>query len=73
METDNEHVLGYMRKNEDQRLLIFANFSENEQMISANILRLYGLSYQFTDLMSGEKILLGDVVLNPYQFLCLLA
>lgn len=73
METDNEHVLAYMRKSVDQRLLIFANFSENEQMISANILRLYGLSYQFTDLMSGEKILLGDVVLNPYQFLCLLA
>ena len=73
METDNEHVLAYMRKSDDQRLLIFANFSENEQLISANILRLYGLSYQFTDLISGEKIPLGDVVLNPYQFLCLLA
>ena len=73
MDTDNDHVLGYMRKNEDKRVLIFVNFSENEQEISANILRLYGLSYQFTDLMSGEKIQLGDVVLNPYQFLCLLA
>lgn len=73
MDTDNEKVLGYIRKTDAQRLLIFANFSENEQVISANILRLYGLSYQFTDLMGGENIQLGDVALYPYQFLCLLA
>jgi len=73
MDTDNEHVLGYIRLSDDQRVLILANFSESEQTISANILLLYGLSYKFTDLMSGENVPLGDVILNPYQFLCLMA
>ena len=37
-----------------QRALVLANFSEQPQVIPANLLRLYGLSYQFTDLLSGR-------------------
>jgi amylosucrase len=69
--TGNDHVLGYMRVFGSQRALVFANFSENQQTLPANLLRLYGLSYQFTDLISGKAIPSKDLDLEPYQFICL--
>jgi amylosucrase len=69
--TGNDHVLGYMRVFGSQRALVFANFSESEQTLPANLLRLYGLSYQFIDLTSGKAIPSKDLDLGPYQFICL--
>jgi amylosucrase len=69
--TDNEHVLGYVRASGPERVLVFANFSESAQSLPANLLRLYGLSYKFIDLLSGKTLPLKDLQLEPYQFVCL--
>ena len=71
IDTQNEHVLGYVRTCANQRVLVYANFSEHEQVIPANQLRLYGLSYDFVDLHSGEPMQLRDLVLEAYDFVCL--
>ncbi len=68
--TGSDFVLGYMRAHNSHRALIFANFSEHEQNIPANLLRLYGLSYEFEDLFTGKKIPFADLNLEPYQFFC---
>jgi glycosidase len=69
--TGSNHVLGYMRVHNSSRVMIFANFSEQEQIISANTLRLYGLSYGFKDLVTRDEMPLRDLILSPYQFACL--
>jgi glycosidase len=76
MDLGNDHVLGYVRfgqaqREEQDRALVLANFSEREQGIPAQVLRLYGLGYDFIDLQSGKTIGLSDLALAPYQFLCL--
>ena len=69
----NDHVFAYLRTHGDERIVILANFSEHEQAIKANELRLYGLSYQFTDLISGKpvRLLSDDLRLEPYQVMWL--
>ena len=69
--TGSDHILGYMRVQNSQRALVFANFSEREQLIPANLLRLYGLSYSVTDLLTRQEIPFGELKLAPYQFICL--
>lgn len=71
MDTGNPHVLGFVRTFGDQSVLVFANFTEQEQIVPANQLRLYGLSYQFTDLLKGNEMELDDLGLGPYEFMCL--
>ena len=71
IDTGNQSVLGYLRKSDNQIALVFANFSENEQTLPANILRLYGLSYKFQDLFSRSIIPSGDLNLGAYEFLAL--
>jgi len=73
IDTENEHVLGYIRQNEDQRVLVFANFTEKEQMVPGNLLRLHSFEKKITDLISGDTFPLGNIILEPYQFLCLMA
>jgi glycosidase len=73
MNTGNLHVLGYVRTYQHESVLVFANFTESDQTVSANLLRLYGLSYQFTDLMRAEPVPLQDLVLPPFGFVCLAA
>jgi amylosucrase len=71
MVTGNEHLLGFVRQGAGQRLLVLANFSEAEQTLSANQLRLYGLGYTFHDLLNEADIPYGDLKLPPYEFTCL--
>jgi amylosucrase len=73
IETGNDHVLGYIRKNEDQRILLFANFTEDEQIIPGNLLRLHNRGKNLSNLMSGDPFPLDDILLDPYQLLCLTA
>ena len=73
LNTDNPHVLAYMRPFENQRILVFANFSEQPQLIPGNLLRLYGLGYSFRDLMDGQLVELADLNLSAYDFRCLMA
>jgi len=71
IDTGNNHILGYVRLSGTRRVLVFANFSESAQIIAANHLRLYGLAYQFEDLLKGQAVFLQDLTLEPYAFICL--
>jgi amylosucrase len=74
VDTDNPHVFGYVRHHDDQRVLVLASFTEQEQRIAANELRLHGLSYIFTDLVTDKQITSDeDFMLGPYQFVWLKA
>jgi glycosidase len=74
IETGSDHVFGYVRRHGGERVLALANFAEHEQIIPANLLRLYGLSYMFTNLVTEETIALGsDLKLGPCQFVWLKA
>lgn len=69
IDTGSEHVLGFVRSLGDQRVLVFANFSDIPQMIPANLLRLYGLGYQFTNLETDQPLPFHDLHLEGCQFL----
>jgi amylosucrase len=72
MRTGNDHVFGYVRRHHGERLLVLANFTEREQIVTANEIRLHGLNYDFTDLISNHSVTLGqDVKLQPYQVMWL--
>jgi amylosucrase len=74
IDTGNVHVLGYVRRQAAQQMLVLANFSEQPQAVGANTMRTHGLSYTFRDLVSDQMISLdADVVLEPYRFLWLMA
>jgi amylosucrase/maltose alpha-D-glucosyltransferase/alpha-amylase len=69
--TGSEHILGYSRSNDDQRVLIFANFSEQEQMIPGDVLRIHSSGSEMIDLSKGHSIPKDDYRLKPYELLCL--
>ena len=71
MQTGNDHVFGYVRVHELQRVLVLANFSEAEQTIPDNLLRLYGLSYSFRNLLEAEPQEIQPIRMAPYQLICL--
>lgn len=68
MDTGSEQVLGFVRSAPGERVLVLANFSETEQHLPADRLRLYGMSYAFRDLLRDEPIFFGDLTLEPYAF-----
>lgn len=68
----NAHVFAFVRRNAGDRLLVLTNFSENKQTVASSVLRIQGLAYQFTDLVTGDQIgLSSDLELAPYRFLWL--
>lgn len=70
----SDQVLGFTRQAGAQRVLVLANFSEAPQEIDGNDLRLYGLSYGFTDLVSGTQVSSTQPLkLDAYQFVWLAA
>jgi amylosucrase len=72
VDTGNPHVLGYVRQSLGQRILVLASFSEQEQRIAANDLRVHGLSYAFVDLVSGrQSMATEDLTLEPLSFVWL--
>jgi len=65
-------VFAYVRSGDGQRVLVLANFSEHEQVVEFNRLRLNGLGYHFTDLVNGPSLPVGeDLKLGPYQYVWL--
>lgn len=70
---ENPRVLGYLRTSSNSRILVFCNFTDRPQIVPAEILRIYGLAYQFTDLLTGHLVSYADLTLQPYQFTCLAA
>ncbi len=71
MNTGNNHVLGFLRISENRRAIILANFSEAEQHLQGNLLRIYGIAPSFTDLITKQRIAAQEIILAPYQLLCL--
>lgn len=72
IQTQNPHLIGYIRSHYGNRILVIANFSENEQQINGNLLRTRGLGRFFKDHISGETISTGEAVkIEPYQYLWL--
>lgn len=66
-DTKNKHIIGYIRNN---ALLVFGNFSEYPQTISAHTLQ--AMPFQARDLISGSTVKLNeDLTLRPYQVLWL--
>lgn len=64
-------VFAFLRSREGERALVLANFSEEPQVIPANFLRLYGLSYEFKDLFSGQAVPSADLTLEGYAVVAL--
>ncbi|GAB4532728.1 MAG: alpha-amylase family glycosyl hydrolase [Anaerolineales bacterium] len=54
--TDNPHVLGYIRQHAGERLMVFANFSEQEQTLEGDILRRYGPGHTLWDVLREEAL-----------------
>ncbi|MER3458834.1 MAG: amylosucrase, partial [Chloroflexota bacterium] len=72
IETANPHVLGYLRQHGGQRMIVLANFSAQEQRVSAAQVQRDHLGATWTDLVTGEAVRLDrDVVLGPYRFVWL--
>lgn len=67
IETENPHVFAFTRTFEGKRAMVFANFIEEELVIPGNLLRLYGSSYHFLDLVLEKPVGLADIRLEPYQ------
>ena len=73
IDCSNPHIFGFLRTHLGERILVLANFNESTQTIPANLLRLYGLGYDFFDLVSGQEIGIQDLELQPFQLVCLKA
>lgn len=65
IDTGSPHVLGFARSHANRRAIVLANFSERDQIVPANLLRLYGLGYTCVDSMSGETIVAQEIILAP--------
>src|SRR5207253_11477859 len=72
VETGNGHLFGYIRRGGSQRLFVVANFSAQPQEMAANQLRVYGLAYSFTDLITGQTLTAERPLrLEPHQYVWL--
>ncbi len=71
LQTGNEHVLGFVRLHNGKQMLIFANFSEVEQVLP--VWALGGLAFGALKRRHGAGKLtpVGEVILAPYDFLAL--
>jgi amylosucrase len=69
IETDNEHVLAFLRFNSAGRTLVVANVSDLPQYTSIALLSRAGLDEDAVDCISqsGLTIRSGNIVLEPYQ------
>lgn len=69
----NDCIFGYFRAQQEQNVLVLANFSDRPQEIVAKQLRLLGMRKILTDLVSGKTIsAVQKLVLEPYQLVILL-
>lgn len=72
IDAGNPHVLGYFRHHPEQSVLVIANFTESEQIISAKRLRLLGLRKTISDIVAGHTVVATEqLVMKPYQLMIL--
>jgi glycosidase len=70
IETGNPHVFGFLRSGAEERVIVLANFCEQACVLQTNLLRLYGLSYRFKDLVNGQSVEGGEIRLDAFQLRC---
>ena len=66
--TENVHVLGYTRLHDSQRAVVFANFSEDEQGISAKVIEQNNLAGKARLFGESDISVQGDLVLKSLEF-----
>jgi glycosidase len=69
IQTENEHVLSFMRIRAGQRAVIFANFSEAPQKIPARIFEQYSVATKKYLYGISETASSGDITLEALDFL----
>ena len=68
LDPGNDHVFGFVRASDTDRVLVLANVTEAVQRVSRNAVRLAGLVGDAKDLVTEDMFLAGsDVVLAPYR------
>ena len=67
IDSQDARIFAFTRTYQGQRALVFANFIEEEVAVPGNLLRLYGLGYQFRDLVNDRQVGLEEFKLEPYQ------
>ena len=70
MDLGNKSVFGFHKEN---KMMVLANFSENEQWVDANRFNWFGLPGEMQDLLTGRPIRSynNQILLGPYEFLWL--
>jgi glycosidase len=68
---DNDHLLAYIRYNQENQILIVANFSERQHTLQAEVLFRYRLNQFRHDLISGKSLPEHVLTIKPYQLLVL--
>ncbi len=66
--TENEHVLGFVRTHAGKRAVVFANFSENEQVLSNDILNAFGITRESMPLHGKHEFTESYYILKPLEF-----
>lgn len=70
--TKNPRVLSFVRFHESYRAIVAANFSEEPQVVSGNLIRTAGLGRFFQDAISNQTYATSDdIELQPYQIVWL--
>jgi len=70
LDVGNDHVFGYVRSFFNEKVVVLANFSEREQIISID--RIPSIIWPGQDLISGEEYHPGEEIkLGPYCFIWL--
>lgn len=66
LETNNPHVFGFIRKNNAEKVIVLANFSEQPQEVNLDYPLIVREGY-LEDLESNQRIRQDQVILFPYD------
>lgn len=71
VDLDNKAVFGFHKEN---KMMVLANFSEQEQWVDANRFSWFGLPGEMEDLLTGRRVRSYDnrILLGPYEYLWLI-
>jgi hypothetical protein len=67
--TENDHVLGFIRRYMGKRSLIFANFAEIPQSISSRICEQYSICTKNVIHGISKMTSCDEIILEPLDFL----
>ena len=67
LDIENDQVLGLMRADGTKKILVLANFTEEEQIIPKRILRIYISSNCVHNLTINDRYILKEVNLEPLE------